>query len=239
MASMQRNFVPGLIVLGLGVLLLLKNLGFIEISIGQFFADFWPIILMIWGFQLLLRGKGNGFPFTGIILIAIGAILLGNKRGWYEIDLSSIFPFIWPVILILAGISLLRGPKSFGNSNVAFMGGFEKKKEQWKLEDGDFWAVMGGIELDVRKAILDKSEYQLNCTAIMGGIKITVPRDVTVICEGSAILGGVEIMGEGAGGIVATLKEKSIVAAGTSRATLRIYSRAIMGGIEIKAKGSE
>ncbi|MDD3653975.1 MAG: LiaF-related protein [Desulfotomaculaceae bacterium] len=58
---------------------------------------------------------------------------------------------------------------------------------------------LGGIDLDVRKARFAEREVSLTLNAIMGGINVILPEDVAVTCKGTAILGGVEVMGKGSG----------------------------------------
>ncbi|OEF96694.1 cell wall-active antibiotics response protein [Desulfuribacillus alkaliarsenatis] len=224
----------GAIIIGLGVLLLLNNLGFIDVSIGSIISNYWPVVFVIWGMQFLFSRKSKGEVVTGLILIAIGLIFLGNKHDWFNIDLSFFWKLFWPVILIIIGINFLRGPKTSGKNNWAFLGGIEKSKQPWKLEDGDYWAVLGGIELDLRKAILENREYTISCNALLGGIELIVPKNITVICEGTAVLGGVEMLGEETGGIVSSMKVEQIADPGAP--VLKIHCRATLGGVEVTAK---
>lgn len=115
------------------------------------------------------------------------------------------------------------------------MGSLEKYKDSWALEDSSYWAIMGGVELDLRKAEIADKEYFITCNAIMGGIEIIVPKDISVKCEGIAILGGVDLLGESTGGIISSLRVEQI--SQEKAAIINIYSRALMGGIEIKVKG--
>lgn len=229
----NRQWVLGGILIGFGILLLLKNFGITDIGIGYVISKYWPVLLVLLGLDFVFKKRGKVELITGLFLIILGALLLGEKHGLYKLDLSMLWKIFWPLVIILLGISFLRGPKPIGKSNFAFMGGFERKKEKWVLEDGSYWAVMGGIELDLRKAVIEDREYQINCNAIMGGIDIVVPTDITVICEGTAILGGVDLLGEGTGGIVSSLKAEQIK---EGNKAVKIYCRAIMGGVEVKVK---
>ena len=51
-------------------------------------------------------------------------------------------------------------------------------------------AVMGGVELDLRHVEFTAPVLEITCRAIMGGIDITVPHDVTVEIHGLGIMGG-------------------------------------------------
>ena len=67
----------------------------------------------------------------------------------------------------------------------------------------------------------------------MGGVDIIVPPDLPVVCEGTSILGGVELLGKSNGGILANLRAEQGDIKGPK--LLRINSLAIMGGVEVKA----
>lgn len=230
----KRQWLTGGILIFLGGLMLLNNLGYTNVSIGWLIREFWPVALILWGVSFLLNRKSTGEVVTGFIIIAIGTIVLGNRQEWFDLNISQLWAFFWPTVLILAGISFLRGPRMSGGS-TAFMSGIEKTKTRWDLEDANYWAIMGGIELDLNKANMAPGKvYLLSCNALMGGIEIKVPPDVTVYCQGSVTLGGLEMLGEETGGIYATLKADQ-VSDNPDAPVIRIHSRAIMGGVEIKA----
>jgi len=117
---------------------------------------------------------------------------------------------------------------------VAFMGGIEKK-ENWNVTNSSYVAFMGGIDLDLTGANIPEGETVLDLTAIMGGMDIFVPRDVNVVCKGFAVLGGHELINKSSGGIISSTKSE-YVADGGSKKNLKIYTRSIMGGIDIKHK---
>lgn len=51
-------------------------------------------------------------------------------------------------------------------------------------------AVMGGIELDLTQASFAAPEATIDAYALMGGVEITVPPDITVVVHGGAFMGG-------------------------------------------------
>lgn len=52
-----KNLVPGLVLITVGVIFLLNNLGFTNLSLGRLIATWWPAILIVIGIGLLLRGR--------------------------------------------------------------------------------------------------------------------------------------------------------------------------------------
>ena len=113
------------------------------------------------------------------------------------------------------------------------MGAVDKTKDAWELKSAEYTAIMGGIDLDVRKAHFAEREISLSLTAIMGGITIILPDDVAATCNGTAIMGGVEIMGRGSGGIVGNISTQ-IGDLEKAPKVLHLNCNCIMGGIEIK-----
>jgi hypothetical protein len=51
-------------------------------------------------------------------------------------------------------------------------------------------AVMGGVDLDLTSATFAAPEATIEAYALMGGVEITVPPDITVVVNGGAFMGG-------------------------------------------------
>lgn len=60
-------------------------------------------------------------------------------------------------------------------------------------------ALMGGVEIDLRDVEFTAPVLTVSCRAIMGGIRIVVPEDITVEVHGSGIMGGFSGRGAGPG----------------------------------------
>ena len=217
---------------------MLNSLGVTDIRIGYIVKTFWPILLIIWGIQFFMYpGKGKAEIAAGIIILAIGILLQGNKLQWFTVDLALLWNILWLIILLLLGVALIRIIWSIRNSQWSFMGMIERKKEKWTLHRGGYWALIGGIELDLRDAILEKGEHSVVCNVILGNIKIILPEKVTTVIDATAVLGGIDVLGENTGGILATIKNEhhSEDHDHPDYPVVKIYSRAVMGGIEIQS----
>ena len=235
----------GILAILLGLLWFLNNIGLTRTDIGRLFVTYWPVLLILWGCEVLIRdvsyrsqgeSSSTGIWSTilnGGILILIGALILGGNLGLYRLDLSVIWKLFWPVVLILLGWSLLRGTTSTGGTHWAIMSGIELRNKGWSLESGNMIAFMGSIDLDMTVAEIPEKETVLNLTAVMGGIEVRAPDDVSVECEGTAILGGVTFFGDTAGGVISS-RRFSGMKVDSSKKKVIIYCRTIMGGIEIK-----
>ncbi len=75
---------------------------------------------------------------------------------------------------------------------VGIMSGSCARACGWSPSSINCVAIMGRIELDFTQAQLTSMETVMNVTAIMGGVEVTVPEGITVICEGVGIMGAFE-----------------------------------------------
>jgi len=247
MKIFNTKFIAGIIIVLLGVLTLLNNFGYTDISLGSIIRTYWPVILLIWAaslFKDLFAGFNQGRNenvstswgqlISSLVIFVIGIIFLGRNLELFEADLSLFWRMFWPVIIILFGISFMRGKTNSesGKGHWAFMGGIEVGKTPFDLKSGNYYALMGGIDIDLTKANMPKGKTMLDLTAVMGGIDIIVPKDINIVCEGTALLGGIEFLKESTGGIISTKKMENIV--NDDNRVIHFQTRALMGGVSIK-----
>ncbi|GLU47230.1 DUF1707 SHOCT-like domain-containing protein [Nocardiopsis ansamitocini] len=114
--------------------------------------------------------------------------------------------------------------RSKGSETIAALFGAAERKGRWLVEPHTSASVMfGGIELDLREAVLTRHEVTIQCAVVFGALDIVVPRGVRVVNEVHAVLGGV------------TLRK---VETGTdpSMPVIRLTGTCLMGAIDVKAK---
>jgi uncharacterized protein DUF1707/cell wall-active antibiotic response 4TMS protein YvqF len=76
---------------------------------------------------------------------------------------------------------------------VAIFSGADRKG-RWLVEPHTaVLAVFGGVELDLRRAVLSQREVTINVTCVFGGIEIKVPPGVRVINSAAAVFGAVQL----------------------------------------------
>jgi len=240
MKALSSRVILGIFILGIGIVALLSNFGIIDYSLGRLISNFWPVIIVYFGVETLFKPGGLIQRFVGLFIAFIGVVLIANRIEFEPLmfDLSSIWQLIIPGIFIIAGLSLLTGKKKVEKSHYTVLSGLERKKGSWQLNSESYVAFLGGVELDISLADLPNKETHLDLTAILGGIEIKVPRDLTIICEGQSIFGGVEQLGDESGGIFTSKKETRHEPQLSSdhpnyRKVLRISSSTVFGGIEI------
>lgn len=233
-SSGKSTIIIGLFIIISGVLLLLNNLGLTDISSAEVFRTYWPIILIVWGFDVFKKDNNiNRSHFIlSILTIILGLLLLGRNLDFFAFDLKIIWQLFWPLVFILLGFSIIKGSTKTKGANWAIMSGFEKKNTNWTLKNENYIALMGGIELDLSVADIPEKETHLDLTAVMGGIDIKVPKDMNIIANGICLLGGIDFMNDDAGGLIATRKFEH--KGEPENKKLIISYRTLMGGIDIK-----
>lgn len=233
---MRSSWIWGVIIVVIGLTLLFNNLGISNINLGDIFSTYWPVLLIFWSIDILTEKqthKSKGNITIGVIILILGLSILIRNLGYINIDFSILWKIFWPALLILLGINILRGNTHASKSNWAFMSGTERKNQGWKLTDTSHYAFMGGIDLDISVANIPKGETILDLTAIMGGIDVKIPEDITVTCKNTSILGGISFFKDESGGIIIN-REFNHEGSPESNKKIIIYSTAIMGGIDIK-----
>lgn len=222
----SAQFVLGLGIIAIGVLFTLDNL---DMVYARDYLKYWPAILVLVGAVQLAQPRGNPGRVMGIILVAAGGLMLLDRFDL--IDFS--FWDLWPVFIIIFGFSLLRrarGRSSWGAriqddsdsfvSGMAILGGFARKNSSQDFQGGDLTAVMGGCELDLRRAVIKGNEATVEIFAFWGGVVIRIPEDWIVTVKVVPIMGGVE--------------DSSVPPKNAGAKRLNITGYAIMGGAEIK-----
>jgi len=231
--SATGQVVLGLLVIAMGLLFLLDNLGFVDMHRA---FSFWPMLFVIVGTVKLCDTRTQGGTLLGGGLVGIGVLLMLDRMDIIDFSWRT----IWPLVLIgLGGVLVAKAVRSkraaehgvamvdgatvgAGAGEVvdvtAILGAYERRVTTQDFRGGEITAVMGGCELDMRGASI-QGEAVINVFAFWGGVTIKCPPDWAVSLQGTPILGGFE--------------EKTIAPPDNSK-RLVIRGYAIMGGVEIR-----
>ncbi len=234
----------GLLIIGAGVLILLRNLDFP-------FPDFlftWPMIVILVGFVMAVR---EGFkPGGWVPVIAVGGFFLAMKM-FPEFHLST---FFWPAILIAVGLSFVLGLGKISRRNrvstdsnfikedtsfvtgasvddsngedvidaAAVFGAVKKNIYAKNFKGGEVVTVFGGSEINLMQADFTGT-IKIEVVCIFGGATLIIPPHWQIRSEAVAIFGGIE--------------DKRAHPAGISTDKIVILEGFVMmGGIDIKSK---
>jgi hypothetical protein len=199
----------------------------------------WGIFLVVFfGFWLLHNLDIvliHPFRLWPLILLFIGGTMIWRAMNRTpRVDASEIPPAP-PVILStegqtpegaappppVASVAAPSGPATADTvvNATALLGAVKRRSTSRDFRGGYATAVMGGCEIDLRDAAIACSPVVIETFAWWGGIEIKVPREWTVVTEGTAILGAFE--------------DKTTQRAPGGQ-TLVVRGVVIMGGVEIK-----
>ncbi len=105
----EVNLVWPMILIGIGVIFLLSNLGIASGGVWDWVAALWPVLLILFGLESILNRRGL---VGATVMICLGAIFLMANFGYLAIDLWSLVLQFWPVLLIAIGFDIVVGRRS-------------------------------------------------------------------------------------------------------------------------------
>lgn len=222
----------GLFVIGIGMLFLLDNLGWLDLDLR---VHILPTVLIGAGILKAMQTRTQSGVVIGGLMIVAGCLILLKEMGLIYIGWNT----LWPLLMIAAGVAVVfksntsrassvqspAGPldKADGESPLnytAIMGGFKQRITTQDFRGGEITAIMGGCDLDLRQSSTS-GDAVLNVFVLCGGITIKVPIDWTVVFDGMPIMGGFD--------------EKTVPPTGPgSGKRLIVRGYIIMGGVEVR-----
>src|SRR5215471_1865821 len=237
----SRHLFSGFVLLTIGVVFLLGNMGFLNVSA---ILRFWPVLLIAGGIFKLVESRDDYRTGSGVFWIVVGLVFLMGSFDIIRVALRD----LWPALLIGLGAVMLwrsmmakkeredwspvqssihsedsssAAPSSNSLlSATAILGGVKRVNNSQDFRGGDATAIMGGCEIDLRPAsITPNHEPVLEVFAMWGGIEIRVPPDWTVISRIDPILGGYD--------------DKTTPPKDESKRFV-VRGSVVMGGIEVK-----
>lgn len=182
-----------------GILLALDVLDIIGFSV--FFRGWWTLFIIVpCAIGLITESNKIG----NIIGLLIGVALLLAARDL--ITYTMIFKLSIPVIIVIIGIKLIfkslvfKEAREFaekmsecGECQQEFCAAFSSLKPEISglpFKGANINAVFGGVELDLREALIDE-DVVIKASAIFGGVDIILPDDINVKVSSSSVFGGV------------------------------------------------
>lgn len=217
-----RNVLWGLVLITLGVIIGLNSLEITNINI--FFDGWWTLFIIVPCFIDLFKEENK----TGnLIGLTIGLLLLLICQDYLDFDI--VYKLFFPFILVIIGISCIfkntfsKKAKKISQINksekevCATFSGHEIDYKNEKFDGCKLSAIFGGIECDLREAIIDE-DVVIEATCIFGGLDIYAPKDVNVVVNSTSVFGGVDNK----------TKNKE------GNKTIYINATCIFGGIDVK-----
>jgi len=222
------NIIFGALMIAAGVLFALNALEVTNIDL--FFDGWWTFFIIVPCAVGLFTEKDKIGCAVGI---AVGVALLLACQNVF--DFSWIWKLVLPALIVLSGARILlkavvnkqeqeksetpQVDASKMRKAIALFSGNDVRCNGEPFEGGSFTAIFGGVECDLRDAILEK-DCVINVYAVFGGVDIFVPENVKVQVDACSVFGGVT--------------DKSV---GTATApTIHIKGLCLFGGVDVKTE---
>jgi predicted membrane protein len=223
--SMLPRLVLGTGLAAIGVLFTLDNLDVLE---ARHFLRYWPALLVLFGIGLLVSGTARSERIGGVVWTLVGGWLLADRIVELPFSLFD----MWPLALVIVGALLVMralrprraAEQSQGDSVLhafAMMSGVRRSSSSLQFQGGSLTAIMGGIEIDLRSALLAGGTATIDTFAMWGGVEVRVPPGWVIDGRVWPLMGGFEDK---------TTPPTPDDVAGT----LVVTGWAIMGGVEVK-----
>jgi predicted membrane protein len=199
----HRNHSPasgiffGAIVVAVGCLLLLDNLGIVRFhDVWQY----WPALLVAWGASRIIDSRSPSGWVWGAMVALVGAFLLLDNLDIIAFN----WEIIWPLILIAFGVSVLvralernriRSAAGLPSSPVvgthAFFSDNKSGSDAKDFSGGQATAVFGAARFDLRNASMNVDEAVIDVNVVFGEVEVRVPETWIVINRASVVFAGV------------------------------------------------
>ena len=216
----------GIVLIAAGVIWALKEFNIANIDI--FFDGWWTLFIIVpCGIGLFTEREKTG----NIIGLAIGVFLLLCCRD--ILSFSMFWKLLVPAIIVIIGLKMVLAGLFVNKANeimkklrlegkepkagCAVFSGCDLNYNGEVFESAELTAVFGGVECDLRGAIIEK-DCAIQVSAIFGGIDIFVPAGINVKVSSNSIFGGVS----------------NKTAVHQNAPTLYISGTCMFGGVDIK-----
>lgn len=220
MKAQLSRIIMGLAIVSVGVGFLLGNLGILNFN--ELASTWWPLAVILGGVLIFISDPKS--YLWALLVLGLGVLWQLQKLGITNVNPWQLF---WPAVIILVGFSILMNrsaarlsvSKTEREDITAILGGSDQRNSSQDFKGSKVSAIMGGVKLDLRKAVI-KKEATVEIFTFWGGVEIIVPPNVIVKNKSSVILGGIEDKTEHD-----TAKDAPI---------LYITGDIIMAGVEVK-----
>lgn len=202
--SSSGGIVIGGIIVAVGTILLLDNMGIIR---SHDIWRYWPLAMIAFGVARIVESRRPAALIWGGTVAGLGALFLLDNLGIFEFD----FHQLWPVFIIIFGISMLLRALDRSHAGVGGVGGvgdsvnsdstislyavFSGGKRRINAPNflgGEVFAIFGGFHVDLRGSEIPSGRAVLDLNSIFGGTELIVPETWRVTLKGMGIFGGFE-----------------------------------------------
>lgn len=114
----RGSLVWPVILIGLGIIFLLNNLGLMTGDIWDTALRLWPLLLIAMGLDGFIR---RGGLVGSSLIIVVGIVFLLSNYGYLTVNVWEVVIRLWPLLLIAIGIDVFIGRRSLWASLVGLV----------------------------------------------------------------------------------------------------------------------
>ena len=180
------NYVWGIFIVFLGIVLLFKTLDLITFDI--FFSGWWTLFIII---PSLVDIVVNDHKITSFNFLLFGILLLLSCQKIIE---SPIIAFVC-IMIIELGLKILFGKQiknikknKNADTYIGIFGESNASNNNSDFQGCDLVSVFGTVKLDLSEIKL-KKDVKIDAVNVFGSIYLTVPDDIDVKINGVNIFG--------------------------------------------------
>ena len=185
----------GAIIVVIGVLLLLGTTGIYDV--GRLWR-YVPSLFVLLGLWAIVQSGFRNVSGPVILVVVAGTVQL-LALGYVTGETIARW---WPLLVVLLGLAILVGhwrrrgrvPSVTADDFdlVGIFGGSERRVTSQSFRGGTATALFGGVEVDLRDAVITERPAVVTATALFGGVELTVPEEWEVHVDALPIFGAVE-----------------------------------------------
>lgn len=213
------------IIIVIGVILVLENIGVASFNINNAWLYIYPALFIVFGLKSMMdkiRFKGGSWVFGSFFFI-FGMLLMLDRFEIISFVFKDVFK-LWPLLIIYFGfmfIGLSKGPTIYVNTddrvkkskrewnNSFSVGSHEYNEPNWKVEPLNVSNLAGDFYFDFTKAFIPEKEIPISVSSLAGDVNILVPENVEMRVYASTKAGDITVVGQKVDGINRSLSYES------------------------------
>ena len=208
--SVMPTLVMAIVLIVAGVLLFLSNVGWLPLhNLWQY----WPLIMIAGGISKWLNSSTLYGRTWAVLIVGLGVLYLGLMLGVLHIrridgswtlslafivfGIAALARALDPALQSGRKEGLLPGPRVLDQdalNETAILGSLNRRVESTNFKGGLVTALLGNVELDLRRAIITNSDrtVRIEVVTLMGAVKLRIPETWRLGLLGTPILGSYE-----------------------------------------------
>ncbi|WP_028781971.1 cell wall-active antibiotics response protein LiaF [Thalassobacillus devorans] len=219
------QFLLAFLLIAIGLVLVLENLGVIDETIYFSWGVIMASALTIIGLKLWwerITGNGGSWMF-GSFLFIYGALVLLGEAEVMTFTFGDVVR-LWPLLFIYIGFGIFPGGNKprfrvevdtdGGDQKAAKkkhkkqhmgIGDHQYNADNWKVEPMDLRNVVGDYHFDFTKAFIPEEDTPISVKGWAGDIKMLMPENLEFRMEAFVKAGNISILGKKTDGINRTV----------------------------------